>query len=118
MRAQIARIKATNPQTVIVWTAGTGLGVALQGVHDVGLDVPIMAGNGNMVRPQLDGYAAFLPKTLLFPGILGITPLATSPSGVKTAEAQFTRRLHQGRLKPDLPGALSWDPTHLLLDAY
>ena len=77
--AQIARIKSSNPQTLIVWTAGTGLGVALHAVHDVGLDVPIMAGNGNMVRAQLTGYEAFLPKTLMFPGILGMTPLASSP---------------------------------------
>ena len=116
--AQITRIKAANPQTVIVWTAGTGLGVALQGIHEVGIDVPIMAGNGNMVHAQLDGYAAFAPKTLLFPGILGITPLATSPAGVKAAENQFKTAYAKTGAPPDLPGALSWDPTKLLLDAY
>jgi branched-chain amino acid transport system substrate-binding protein len=116
--AQITRIKATNPQVVIVWTAGTGLGVALHGVHDVGLDVPIMAGNGNMVRAQLSGYDAFIPKTLLFPGILGITPLASSSAGVKAAENQFLGAYKKAGTKPDLPGALSWDPTHLLFDAY
>ncbi len=116
--AQIARIKAANPQTVIVWTAGTGLGVALQGVHDVGLTVPIMAGNGNMVRAQLEGYGAFLPKTLIFPGILGMTPVANAPAGVKAAQSQYFAAYAKIGLKPDLPGALSWDPTHLLLDAY
>ncbi len=80
VNAQITRIKAAAPQALIIWTAGTGLGVALHGVHDVGLDVPIMAGNGNMVRTQLSGYDAFLPKTLMFPGILGMTPLATLTS--------------------------------------
>ena len=43
-----------------------------------GLDVPIMAGNANMVRAQLGGYQGFAPKVLLFPGILGMTPLASS----------------------------------------
>jgi len=116
--AQIARIKTANPQAVIVWTAGTGLGVALQGVHEVGLDVPIMAGNANMVHAQLDGYAAFVPKTLLFPGILGITNVASSPAGVKAAESQFNAAYAKLGAKPDLPGALSWDPTKLLFDAY
>jgi branched-chain amino acid transport system substrate-binding protein len=116
--AQITRLKAANPQVVIVWTAGTGLGVALHGVHDVGLDVPIMAGNGNMVRAQLSGYDAFVPKTLLFPGILGITPLASSSAAVKKAENQFLGAYAKAGSKPDLPGALSWDPTHLLFDAY
>ena len=116
--AQISRIKAANPQTVIVWTAGTGLGVALHGVHDVGLDVPIMAGNANMVRTQLAGYEGFAPKTLLFPGILGMTPLAASPAGVKAAQSQFVAAYAKVGLKPDLPGALSWDLTRLMLDAY
>jgi branched-chain amino acid transport system substrate-binding protein len=116
--AQITRIKAANPQALIVWTAGTGLGVALHGVHDVGLDVPIMAGNGNMVRAQLTGYEGFLPKALMFPGILGMTPLASSPASVKAAQREYFGAYAKDNLKPDLPGALSWDPTHLLLDAY
>jgi branched-chain amino acid transport system substrate-binding protein len=118
VEAQIARIKAANPQVVIVWTAGTGLGVALHGVHDVGLGVPIMAGNGNMVRKQLDGYESFLPKSLMFPGILGMTPLSGSPPAVKAAQSRYFGAYAKVGLKPDLPGALSWDPTQLLLDAY
>jgi branched-chain amino acid transport system substrate-binding protein len=116
--AQITRLKAAHPQTVIVWTAGTGLGVALHGVHDVGLDVPIMAGNGNMVRQQLDAYEGFLPKSLMFPGILGMTPLASAPPAVKAAQSRYFAAYAKAGLKPDLPGALSWDPTQLLLDAY
>jgi branched-chain amino acid transport system substrate-binding protein len=116
--AQITRIKAANPQTVIVWTAGTGLGVALHGIHDVGLDVPVMAGNGNMVHAQLTGYDGFLPKTLLFPGVPGVTPPAGETAGVKAAQSQYFAAYAKTGAKPDLPGALSWDPTKLLLDAY
>lgn len=118
VQAQIARIKAAKPETLIVWTAGTGLGVALHGVHDVDLDVPIMAGNGNMVRAQLTGYEAFVPKILEFPGVPGMTPLANESAGVKAAQAQYFGAYAKDGLKPDLPGALSWDPTHLILDAY
>lgn len=118
VQAQMERIKTANPQVVIVWTAGTGAGVALHGVHDVGLTAPIMLGNANMVHAQLAGYDAFLPKTLLFPGILGITPLPSSPPAVKAAQAQFAAAYAKTGNKPDLPGALGWDPTHLLLDAY
>lgn len=116
--AQITRIKAANPQVVIVWTAGLGLGVALRGVHDVGLDVPIMAGNGNMVRAQLRQYDAFVPKMLLFPGIFGVTPVAGVPPAVRAAQQQYFGAYAREGLKPDLPGALAWDPTMLLLDAY
>jgi branched-chain amino acid transport system substrate-binding protein len=71
-----------------------------------------------MVRQQLNGYEAFLPKSLMFPGILGMTPLASSSAGVKAAQREYFAAYAKDNLKPDLPGALSWDPTHLLLDAY
>jgi branched-chain amino acid transport system substrate-binding protein len=118
VNAQIARMKSARPDVVIVWTAGTGLGVALHGVHDVGLDVPVVAGNGNMVRAQLKQYQGFLPKTLLFPGILGMVPATGGSAAVRAAQTRYFTAYAREGLKPDLPGALSWDPTDLLLDAY
>jgi hypothetical protein len=47
-----------------------------------------------------------------------MTPLAAEPPAVKAAQAQFTNAYAKAGTKPDLPGALSWDPTHLLFDAY
>jgi branched-chain amino acid transport system substrate-binding protein len=116
--AQMARIKSANPQIVIVWTAGTGLGVALHGISQVGLNVPIVAGNGNMVRSQLVHYSNFMPATLLFPGLLGMTPSRDAPAKVRAAQIRYFSAYATTGAKPDLPGALSWDPTELLLDAY
>ena len=116
--AQLARIKAANPQVVIVWTAGTGLGVALRGIKQVGLNVPIVAGNGNMVRSQLASYSGSIPATLLFPGLLGMTPSTDAPAAVRAAQKKYFAAYARTGAKPDLPGALSWDATELLLDAY
>ena len=116
--AQMVRIKAANPQVVIVWTAGTGLGVALHGIKQVGLNLPIVAGNGNMVRSQLVHYSGFIPATLLFPGLLGMTPSSEAPADVRAAQSRFFAAYATTGAKPDLPGALSWDATDLLLDAY
>jgi branched-chain amino acid transport system substrate-binding protein len=116
--AQMARIKAANPQVVIVWTAGTGLGVALHGIKQVGLNVPVVAGNGNMVRSQLSNYSGFIPATLLFPGLLGMTPATDAPAAVRAAQTKYFAAYATTGAKPDLPGALSWDPTEILLDAY
>ena len=103
---------------MIVWTAGTGAGVALHGVHDVGIDAPILLGNANMVRAQLLGYAAFIPHTLLFPGILGLTAVPGETAGVKAAQAVWFKAYGGEGIKPDLPGALSWDLAMLQFDAY
>lgn len=116
--AQIVRIKSANPQVVIVWTAGTGLGVVLHAIHDNGLRVPVVAGNGNMVRAQLAQYAGFAPKTLLFPGLLAMTSAQNVPAGVREAQQRYFDAYARAGTKPDLPGALAWDPTLLLLDAY
>ncbi len=116
--AQVARIKTAAPQVVIVWTAGLGLGVALHGVHDAGIDVPILAGNANMVRAQLAQYKDILPKTLLFPGILGMAPTTDASAAVRAAQTSYFALYAKDGLKPDLPGALAWDLTKLTLDAY
>jgi branched-chain amino acid transport system substrate-binding protein len=118
VNAQMTRIKTANPQAVILWTAGTGAGVALHAVHDVGIDVPILLGNANMVRSQLIGYTGFVPRALLFPGILGMTPIAGETAGVKAAQAVWFKAYGGEGIKPDLPGALSWDLTMLQFDAY
>ena len=40
--AQMAHIKASNPQVLIAWAAGTPAGTLLHGAYDAGLDVPTL----------------------------------------------------------------------------
>jgi len=41
--AQMARIKAANPQALLTWTVGPAFGTELHGIADAGLDIPIFA---------------------------------------------------------------------------
>ena len=67
--AQLARIKAAQPDAVMIWTAGPALGTALTGVRDTGLDaLPIFASSSAMVYSQIIGLANALPKTIYFVG--------------------------------------------------
>ena len=77
--AQIADIKSKTPQVVIAWSTGTSFGTLLRGIHDAGVESPVIGGNGNMVFAQLDQYRDVLPKELHFPGRRPNAPGAAGP---------------------------------------
>lgn len=81
--AQVSRIKAAAPQVFVTWTTGTGFGTVLHAIHDVGLDVPVTASNGNMIPKQLAQYRAFMPAVLYFPGLRGTSEQGTAPGPVR-----------------------------------
>jgi branched-chain amino acid transport system substrate-binding protein len=118
VNAQMARIKAANPQVMIGWTAGTGFGVVLHGYHDVGLDVPVVGGNGNMIFAQLAQYTSFLPKELYFPGVLGLSIEGTPRGPVRDKQSVYFREYAKIGAKPDFPSNAAWDPTWLVLDGF
>jgi branched-chain amino acid transport system substrate-binding protein len=110
------RIKAANPQAMIAWAAGTPTGTILRGMHDVGLDIPTTAGNGNMIQAQLAQYAAFLPKELYFPGRRSLVYDPTAPAPVRTASQAFFAAFKSIDAKPNLASTLSWDPALIVID--
>src|SRR6185312_2589218 len=68
--AQIARIKAANPQALLIWAPGTPFGTALRGMKDGGLDLPTAVTSANMITKQLAQYSNFMPSQgLLFQGL-------------------------------------------------
>lgn len=116
--AQITRIKAAAPQMAIAWTAGTAFGTLLQGFHDVGVTVPIVGGNGNMIVEQLRQYKAFLPRELYFPGQLGLARQHSSNARVNELEKVFFDGLARANAKPSIPSLQDYDPVLLVMDAY
>jgi branched-chain amino acid transport system substrate-binding protein len=118
VNAQMARIKAAGPAAMIGWTAGTGFGTVLHGYHDVGLDIPIVGGNGNMIFAQLAQYTGFLPKELYFPGVLGMSMAQTPKGAVRDKQAIYFREYAKVNAKPDFPSNAAWDATWLVLDAF
>ncbi len=60
--AQIARIKASSPQAIYVWTTGTALGTALRAINDAGLNVPVITSFSNATFDQMTAYKPYMPK--------------------------------------------------------
>lgn len=65
--AQLQQAMASNPQALVVWSTGTPVGVALKGIQQLGIELPVMTTNGNLAGAFLERIADYTPKTLLIP---------------------------------------------------
>jgi branched-chain amino acid transport system substrate-binding protein len=115
--AQMARVKAAGADAVIAWTTGPPIGTVLRSVSNLGVTLPIVAGNGNMTFAQMKAYADFLPKELYFPGFAALVP-DQLPNGVlKRRAGEFAAAL-RGAGGAESGHVSAWDPALLIVDAY
>jgi branched-chain amino acid transport system substrate-binding protein len=115
--AQVAQVKAQQPQVVLSFAAGASFGTLLRGLHDGGLDVPVIGAAGNMVRAQLDQYAAFVPRELYFFVSGGIAPNQFAAPKVRDAERAYFDAFRAAGIQPGVPSSLAWDTGSLAVDA-
>jgi branched-chain amino acid transport system substrate-binding protein len=115
--AQIAKIKAANPQVLIAYTTGTPFGTVLHGAHDGGLDIPIAGANSNMSYEQLGGYASFMPPALYFAGMRAMVQAGTGPGPIKDAQTRYFNAFKADKYKPQFANNLVWDGTKLVVEA-
>jgi len=116
--AQMARIKAANPQALLTWTVGPAFGTELHGISDAGLDIPIFGSNGDMVVEQLTQYKSFVPKELLFSAVLAFAQAGLGAGPVKDAQKVYFDAFKAAGLTPNFPNTLAWDPAMIVLDAF
>jgi branched-chain amino acid transport system substrate-binding protein len=114
--AQVSKIKAANPQALIIWAPGTPFGTGLHAVADVGLDVPIASTSANMVNAQLKGYAAFAPKYLVFPGLGYAIGMAQTPK-VAAAQKVYVDAMNAAGLDNSVQRGLTWDAALIVINA-
>jgi branched-chain amino acid transport system substrate-binding protein len=114
--AQMAKIKAANPQVVFVWTAGAAFGTLLHGLADSALNVPSITSGGNMTYGQIRQYTNLMPKEMYFPGLGYITDTA-SPGAVGVQQKIFRDAMRGAGAQPDFQSGLLWDPALILIDA-
>lgn len=113
--AQLSRVRAAGAEALISFTTGTPTATLLHGMHDIGLDIPLVSSPGNMSYVQLGSYKGFLPKELLFAGPPALVPEQLTDRGVRTAVTRFTNAFKTAGLpRPDLLAAVAWDPISML----
>jgi branched-chain amino acid transport system substrate-binding protein len=115
--AQIARIKAADPQVIIAWTTGTPSGTVLRALHDAGLDLPVLLNAGNIVRAQLRTYATFAPTNLYLPGLRFLAPNLVRSGPLKDAQEAFFNGLAAAKIPtPEVNMAFAWDPGRVVIN--
>jgi branched-chain amino acid transport system substrate-binding protein len=112
--AQLARIKASNADVVLVLVSGTPFGTVLRGMHDIGMTIPVFASPANMNRSQLSSYAAFLPDSLTFLG----SPYQGRDQNpkLKRATNDFYTAFKRAGLVPTPLSAYAWDPANIVVN--
>jgi branched-chain amino acid transport system substrate-binding protein len=115
--AQLARIKAANPQVVVVWTPGTPFGTALRGLNDLGMTVPIITTGANMSVAVMKRYSAMLPRDLYFVGGGYLGGVAANPA-VEAEERRYVAALKLHDVSLDEVSGLAWDPANIFIAAY
>jgi branched-chain amino acid transport system substrate-binding protein len=115
--AQMAAIKAANPEAMIAWSAGTPAGTLFRSIHDAGLEVPTVTSAANLNPLFFKQYGQFAPKDLYFNAVpyYGSDIVTNAPT--KTALATLTRALAVQGAKPDQIEISAWDPAMIVVDA-
>lgn len=119
--AQIAQVKAANPQAVIIWTTGPSLGTVLNGFKQAGLDLPIGISYANMTYAQFNGpLASVLPTDVYIacpPWVGGHPKGLNLPPAVEAAQRDFAAIFHAHGINPDVGSSSAWDPTMIFVSA-
>jgi branched-chain amino acid transport system substrate-binding protein len=115
--AQISKLKAANPQAVVVWTTGTPFGTVLRAIAELGLDVPVVSTNGNITNGQMKQYATFLPKELLFPGAAFLDPAHVDDRAVRGVVKTFSDGITALGGKPDWGNNNCYDGARIFIAA-
>jgi branched-chain amino acid transport system substrate-binding protein len=117
--AQIARIKAANPQVVIAWASGSPIGTFYRNAHEGALDVPVMTTPNNQNQEQMTASADFVPSELLVVTAPFATPdQVTNRAQKASMKAFFDYVAAQGIPQPTYPTHTVWDPGLIIVSAY
>lgn len=114
--AQVAHIKAANPDFIMNWTSGSIFGTVLREVVNAGLDDITMATTPvNANAEQLARYADLIPKALVFTGLPYQGHAITGP--LQRAATVYLDAAKKAGISPNASQAFFWDPASITVAA-
>lgn len=114
--AQMAVMKSANPQVLISWTVGSPFSTVLRGMHDSGLDVPLIANGANMTMAQLSQMLEVAPKELDFLTIPSAIHGSDVLPKIAASQKDFFSMFAAAKIKPDGGYANGYDMTIIAMD--
>jgi branched-chain amino acid transport system substrate-binding protein len=115
--AQLARIKAANPQVLLAWVTGTGGGTILRGMHDAGIDMPVLLSPGNMTDAFTKQYGPLLTDTMFLPGMAYYGGTERVDARTRTAMNVFLNAYRGAGAVPNQVAISAWDPALFVVEA-
>ena len=115
--AQMARIKAANPDVLIVWVIGAPAGTVLHAIADSGTSIPMVMSSGNLTPSFIKQFGEILPKDLFFPAMPFYATNDLTDRSTQSAVATMSDALRTVNLKPDQLLLSGWDPAMLVVQA-
>jgi branched-chain amino acid transport system substrate-binding protein len=116
--AQMANIKAANPDVVIGWATGTPTGTLLQGYKEAGLTQPFVASQANENSRQMQQYKSMMPHELMMYSVMFPAEPLMRKGPLKTAIVDYTRAMKAvGAELNDSSSAETWDAALILVNA-
>ena len=115
--AQIANMKAANPDAIIVWANGTAFGTVLRNLKDIGSDIPVITTGANLNQRVMAQFASVLPATMLFNGIVyfGRNDLSRGP--LRTRIDEFYTAFKEINKTATPSSGYAWDPLLIVAEA-
>ena len=115
--AQLANIKAANPDAIFGMTVGIATGTLLRGLRDAGLsNVPFMTNLGNLLNEALEQYASILPKDYYMTAPRFYARGVAGKGPVRDAEVAFYKAFEAQKVDPDVGNGFPWDPALIVID--
>lgn len=113
--AQLAKIKAANPQVVIGWATGTPMGTLLRGAKDAGFTVPFVTSEANQTWAQMQQYKAILPREYILYSAIWPEYATLRNGPLKASMAPYFRYMAAAGFHPDGSTPMAWDSALLLI---
>lgn len=115
--AQLANIKAANPDAIFGMTVGTATGTLLRGLRDAGLErVPLMSNLGNILNSALAQYAGFMPNQFYSTAPRFYAHDVALKGPVRDAQTAFYKAFQAQGIDPDVGNGFPWDPTRIIVE--
>jgi branched-chain amino acid transport system substrate-binding protein len=114
--AQLANMKAANPDAIFGFTVGSATGTFLRSLRDAGLEnVPVMSNLGNILNGALKQYGPFMPKNFYATAPRFYAYDVSGKGPVRDAQSTFYKAFEAQGIRPDVGNGFPWDPTRIII---